>query len=949
MKLKVLILLWLCGGAVAFLTVSASAQSPLILVDNTGIAAGGQLQGGAKLAGGDGEKYLAFNGKSGCRAIFPVGPEFDGRQDFSFSFWFRLNTVPEREKILKRRDRATILCRDWSWRVSVLPSLSIRASMLGSPREFSVVGGNVELSIWNSGVVTYSATNNKYILYLNGVPAAESKVRPALEPPKKLDGPLILGEDPEHYSSFDGDIAMVKLFPQALTPAEAAGIYANVPGAVLAASIKELRQWQRMLDSLNAADLCPSAVEKVAAARERIAAAIQARNEQTIRTVTELKPQIAGMLTFQNDRRQLLDWCSALRSSSAVDREIADRLLREIKAELEKKDFTAAEFVRGHAPAVSALLQHKIRMKDTLCYMVPPMSGTPVTPDSRIEDRYLGSRMDIALAPGEYEPGSFVLRPVREFTGVRFSVPALNDGRGHTIPAADLDLKIVQCWYQAGSAWRTIDQNSAKRVLVPELLVNDPALVRVDRSKQMNYLRFSFPDGEKYVPVCNPEKKDYRTRWEMSMKTSEYPVRDAETLQPVSLAANENRQFFLTVKAPDDLPPGRYTGQLAIVSDQGPVGSIEIAVNLLPFRLAGPKTNYDPQRDFVPSIYHVSVLDPESKGDLAPFYRTQAQYVNELQNLRRHGILNPLCYQLQNARGRKPWDLDEFRKVLKLRQEAGLSNRPLFLSGPESNLSQGFAETPQALALVKARIGEVLDIVEEICGHRDVYFYGIDELRGSILQKQRGVWQAVHDAGGKVFVACNDMKGVHGDGSFKLVGDLLDLVVYSETPLRGEAAKWHSRDHRIWSYDNPQGGVENPELYRRNYGLLLYLSNYDGSATYCYYEAFGNPWDDFDFPVFRDHNLVYPTADGVVDTIAWEGCREAVDDIRYATTLREAAAAARKSGDPAKTALADSAEKWLNALDVENGDLDRIRAEMTGWILKLRGIQMPLLQTAKPQ
>ncbi len=942
MKLKIVVLLLLlCGGVFTAFPGSASTQPSLVLVDNAGIASGGQLEGGAALAGRGDCKYLTFNGKSGCRAIFPVGPEFDGQQDISLSFWFRLNTVPERERILKRRDRATVLCRDWSWRVSVLPSLSIRASMAGVRRDVNIVGGNVELKTWNSGVVIYSATKNKFVLYLNGVPVAESREHSVMEPLKKPEGPLILGEDPENYSSFDGDIAMVNVFPRALTPEEVAGIHADVPGVVLTASVNELRQWQRMLDSQNAAELCPSAGEKMVAVRRAIAAAIQARNVQTLRAVTELKPLIAEMLTYPNDRRQLLDWCSALRRCPPAERETADRLLREIEAELEKSDFSAAEFVRCHTSAVSALLQHKIPMKDALCYVVSPMSGVPVTPDSRIEDRYLGSRMKIALTPGEYESGSFVLRPVRNLTGVRFDLPTLEDGRGHTIPAADLDLKIVQCWYQAGSAWREIGQNSAKRVLVPELLVNDPELVRVDRSAQMNYLRLSFADGEKYVPVCHPEKKDYRTRWEMSIKTQEYPVRDSETLQPVSLAANENRQFFLTVKAPEDVPPGLYTGQLAITSDQGAIGSIEISVNLLPFRLAGPKTNYDPQRDFVPSIYYVSVLDPESKGDLTPFYRTQTQYRNELQDLRRHGISNPLCYQLQNARGRKPWDLDEFRNVLKLRQEAGLSNRPLFLSGPESNLSQGFGETPQALALAKKRVGEILDLVEKTCGHRDVYFYGIDELRGSALQKQRGIWQAIHDAGGKVFVACNDMKGVHGESSFKLVGDLLDLVVYSETLSRGEAAKWHGKGSLIWSYDNPQGGVENPELYRRNYGLQLYLNNYDGSATYCYYEAFGNPWDDFDFPVFRDHNLVYPTADGVVDTIAWEGCREAVDDIRYATTLRETAAAARKSGDPAKVRLAGDAEKWLQSVDVEHGDLDGIRAGMIGWILKLRGAQTP--------
>ncbi|MFA6816800.1 MAG: hypothetical protein WCS73_10965, partial [Lentisphaeria bacterium] len=194
----------------------------------------------------------------------------------------------------------------------------------------------------------------------------------------------------------------------------------------------------------------------------------------------------------------------------------------------------------------------------------------------------------------------------------------------------------------------------------------------------------------------------------------------------------------------------------------------------------------------------------------------------------------------------------------------------------------------------------------------------------------------IRDVGGKRFGSRNDLTGTNGRGSCDRVRDILDPGTRSGVRLRSESAKWHEKNHRIWSYGNAQGGVENPEVYRRNYGLLLYLNNYDGFATYCYYEAFGNPWDDFDFPYFRDHNLVYPTADGVVDTIAWEGYREAVDDIRYATTLREAAATAHKSGNPAKISIAVAAEEWLQNIDAEYANLDVVRSMMIQWILKLR-------------
>jgi len=86
-------------------------------------------------------------------------------------------------------------------------------------------------------------------------------------------------------------------------------------------------------------------------------------------------------------------------------------------------------------------------------------------------------------------------------------------------------------------------------------------------------------------------------------------------------------------------------------------------------------------------------------------------------------------------------------------------------------------------------------------------------------------------------------------------------------------------------YANPQVGVEDPLLYRHNYCLSLYFLGYDGCMDYAYQHSFGKHiWKDFDHHKYRDHVFAYPTSNGVVDTIQWEGFREAVDNVRYVHT-----------------------------------------------------------------
>ena len=79
------------------------------------------------------------------------------------------------------------------------------------------------------------------------------------------------------------------------------------------------------------------------------------------------------------------------------------------------------------------------------------------------------------------------------------------------------------------------------------------------------------------------------------------------------------------------------------------------------------------------------------------------------------------------------------------------------------------------------------------------------------------------------------------------VMDILDTGVVCDVPNATQAELWHNYGHRIFSYGNPQVGVENPEIYRKNYGFALWNAGYDGAMNFAYQYQFGQSiWNDFD-------------------------------------------------------------------------------------------------------
>ena len=630
--------------------------------------------------------------------------------------------------------------------------------------------------------------------------------------------------------------------------------------------------------------------------------------------ISPIRPQAAGCKLTVGQSAE--NW-------NPFDGEVAD--LRWFDHALSAEEVQA--LYENPLPEVAAQRAEAMAQRDLLAvYPVSaPLGDGMILPQTQFDGVQQADELSVTLAAGEYEPGALALHaPTENLQAIQvvLTQKPVNAETGATLPASAIDLKYVQCWFQAGSAWVGVGPEMNVAKLVPELLVNDPELVMVDYATANQYVKLGGPDGALARNV-HSRKQINGSRWNLRYPVADNnDIRDAESLLPFSLQRGMTRELFVTVHAPEDAAPGEYVGRIEFHESGMLMNAVSLKVTVLPFRLATPRLARDLDQPFVTSLYYTNGMDAEGSCELNPMRRTEAQLAVELADLKAHGFDNPFNYQLQTA----PFDLELFRKMLRMRAAAGLSNRPAYLSGPEANLMKHYDASPESIADLRKKVRDIIAVVQEECGHSEVYFYGVDEANAEKVAQQKPLWDAIHEEGGRVLTSDCSVSCFGAD----LDGKLLDLLTLCRDSSPEWAAKRHATGGQVFSYGNPQGGVENPLAYRRNYGLRLWKHGYDGFATYCYYEAFGHPWDDFDSRDYRDHNLVYPTADGVIDTVAWEGYREAVDDIRYASTL---ALAIREN--PAHP-QAVAAKAFLDGVTGEEPDLDAVRREIVAWILKLR-------------
>jgi hypothetical protein len=101
------------------------------------------------------------------------------------------------------------------------------------------------------------------------------------------------------------------------------------------------------------------------------------------------------------------------------------------------------------------------------------------------------------------------------------------------------------------------------------------------------------------------------------------------------------------------------------------------------------------------------------------------------------------------------------------------------------------------------------------------------------------------------------------------------------------------------------------------------------------YEFAYGPWNDLAYDLYKPMVLAYPTSRGLVDTLEWEGFREGIDDIRYATKLHLLAREAAAADDWDRIYAGRKVLHWFALMDGTRVDLDAVRLDMIEKILNL--------------
>lgn len=450
------------------------------------------------------------------------------------------------------------------------------------------------------------------------------------------------------------------------------------------------------------------------------------------------------------------------------------------------------------------------------------------------------------------------------------------------ISKQNIDVRVVKCWYQLEGQGLWV-RKFRKKVLIPELLLHDDNLIQLNGAAQTNVIR---PVGFK----------------------------DSDWLLPFTVPAHEYKQIWITCYIPPDTSPGLYHGNILVLSPKSSVSAmLDLTVEVLPFTLDPPMLDY--------AIYYrgklTKVKNPFYLGKSYKWeYKTPEQMKTELQDILAHGFKYATIYQFIYGNGK--YNFDMLDAVLRIREEVGVANSPFFFVGinVEKWVKPDMAETNKELDLL-------FDFLRKK-NIADIYIYGLDEAKGKRLQSQRPIYELIHQKGGKIFVACSQ-------GYFDIAGDLIDLPIYYEWPPRDLVETVHKKGSKIWIYHYPQGGFEDPVLYRHNYGFKLWQAGADGVCLYPYQDVFGDLWNEFDNKDYKNEMMTYPTENGVIPTIQWEGMREGIDDVRYLTTLLNELKNHHLNER-------DKTVKWLKEIDLAQEQPGNLRRKIIGKIIDLRKV-----------
>ncbi len=538
------------------------------------------------------------------------------------------------------------------------------------------------------------------------------------------------------------------------------------------------------------------------------------------------------------------------------------------------------------------------------------LSQEPVLPHDIPTRGAFTDEARIFMCPNESEAVSIVVHAFQKLVVKTVAVSDLVGPGGARIPAARTDVSLVKRWFRSGGAWLSYHNDRRFRVLVPDLLLHDDDLIRVDEEAARDYLRLDWPTGRTYADCSDPDKGFLG--WKPDL-----PFRDADVLQPVTIPeAGRNQQLLITFRAEKGVKPGDYRGTATIRTDAGEK-TVKLLVKVLPIELPDQGSPYNNlERTY---ITHVNSMPP---AEGATYAERVAFAKRIMQDAHEHSINH-----LTDA-----WESPESSAIAR---EAGLVPDRIF-GLPHAKLGGG--RPPYWLCFYPGFDKEELTAADREAGMRaakraslrwkrnfDKNFPGSEQW--ALYHSESSAWMTLgfmqgeenpvlHDLGMRLFA--------HGwDNNSRYATDSEDMHATTSISVE-EAQRWHSAGDEVINYSDPFPGSENPMWFRMRPGAMMYFAGFDGQMMHGFRQG-RTPWNEWAVDwggdgTYRNFCLAYPMKGGWIKKLAFEGFREAFEDVRYYTCLKRLATKHVDSPDNDLRREAKRALRWLDRAERDSSD-----------------------------
>jgi len=402
-----------------------------------------------------------------------------------------------------------------------------------------------------------------------------------------------------------------------------------------------------------------------------------------------------------------------------------------------------------------------------------------------------------------------------------------------------------------------------------------------------------------------PENFEARTVWHMPKRTGPHIFRmnpwlmeKKDTMDILAgektlwgaVKAGPTREWWITVKIPEDAKPGLYKGTIEFVPANSAAASVPVEIEVLPIKLASPK-NFN--------MWFFD--DPNIRND------------NFVKSLKEHGVYG-YDIGLRNLQvSAEGIDFKGFEEDADLALNKGLNGSFLIYAQPLSHAIADALKTklhsPVFVSEGRKMIERFNKQVKDKYGEKvEIFYFGIDE-PGNSEERRRELTPLIKWL--KTIEGVTVVETLNGPDIYKLYAQYTDVnwsyALWPELDRAFLAGNGKRLSLNVWI---DSGSILHARLEP---GLFPWKNNYSALKMWSFNSASGDPLNDLDGGD-PDWCLTGPCendTEDIMPSVNYEAMRKGIDDRRYVVTLEQLIEKAKSN--PELAGKAGAAKKLLES------------------------------------